>query len=207
MLIKLCSLSIIIPIIIGIIYWGNLNKLQKYFFWFIGFSVIIEGLSFYTKIKDIDNHGLFKFFLICDLLFFTWFFNKSSPFKNWLKILTGLLITYIIIWEITIRYFKPIAQVESLFYILIFLFFVVQSRQVILGLFNNFEIDLFKNYLFWIASARLIYYLFILFIYVYPILLSDSFNIKLFAVAFTIINTTANIICNVMYGMSFYERK
>jgi hypothetical protein len=206
-LLNISSFSILLPSILGIIFWNRLVKIQKLFLCFIGFSLVVETISAYTYFNDIENHILFEIFLICDLLFFTWFFSKTNKFPKWLKFFTWGILLFVPCWEILIRLIDHQQRIESLFYILIFFYFVLQSRQVILNLFSNLEISPFKNYLFWIASARLMYYSFILFIYIYPNLRINSFNNEIFTQAFIVINTTANVLCNIMYGISFYERK
>lgn len=207
MIIILGSSSIILPVILSALFWNNLTRLQKSFYFFILFSLIVEGVSVFTSLKGINNRFLFEFFLISDLLFFIWFFNKFSPFVNWLKIISGLLLLYIISWKILVSNFDVSEGVQSLFFIFIFLYFVVQSADIIIRLFDNLELSPVKNFIFWIASARLFYYLFILFIYVYPHLISNSFKNIFFSIIFNVINSTGNIVCNIMYGISFYGRK
>lgn len=191
----------------GLYFWGKLQKSQKYFLFFISFSIVVEGISVFTYLNDIENHWIFEIFIICDLIFFIWFFTVYAVQPKWLKSASYLFLFLVLIWELLIKLIKHKPQFESIFFIVVFLFFVLQSIQVILKLLDHLEISPFKNYLFWIAASRLIYYSFILFIYIYPNLLENGFKNEFFTFVFIAINTSANILANTLYAISFYERR
>jgi hypothetical protein len=200
------SSTILIPFLLGIIFWRNLKLPQKYFFYFIVFSMGVEIIASYIARTGGVNIFIFNYFLIADLLFFVVFFYYTSKYPKWLLWLTAILFIFLPFWQFYIQEFYYNPKLEPLFYIIIFFYFIIQSRQGILNEFDNLEISPFKNYKFWIYSARMIYYLFIIFIYIYPSFLENGYENNVFATASHLINGSANIILNIMYGLSFYEK-
>ena len=96
---------------------------------------------------------------------------------------------------------------DSLFYLLIFLFFIIQSAMTIIQIFENTDLNPTSNFIFWIAFARLMYFLIIFVIYVYPTIKLDGYDKKLFWLVFNTINAIGNILGNILYGVSFLCRK
>lgn len=197
------SFSIILPLIFGLLNFSRLESLQKIFFAFIVFSTIFEGIVFYTTFNNIHNIVLFKIFLCCELVFFTWFYTRSTPFPIWLKAGTILLSLFSVISFI--EHSNLIS--ESLFFILIFLFLLIQSIFIILTLFKNFDHSPIQNYLFWIGFARIFYFLIIITVYICLTILPTNFNGKIYGLAFSIINSLGNIVGNSLYSINFLCRK
>lgn len=196
------SYSIILPFILGVLRFNKLLKHQKYFLFFLSFSVIVEIISNILNHYQINNFFVFKFFLIIDLLFFTYLFAKNKLSYSWstnFGIVLGSILAMLYFANFFI-YFE--FNFSLLFFTSAILFLIIQSGIANIIIFQTFEFLPYKSSFFWIASARILYYLFILFIFVYPSIVRDSFNIKIFDYAFMIINAFANISLNLLYSKS-----
>lgn len=196
------SFSILIPFFIGIKQYNTLPHPLRIFWYFIVFSTLFEGVVFYAFLKHWNNLWMFKVFLVCDLLFFSWYFNRYLPFPKWKIIFTIVIFAVLLVSELYIR-ISHRQNLNSIFYFTVFLFFIIQSGYIIIVTFENFEISILNNYAFWIAFARLFYFLSILFIYTYANITKDMYNNEFFKVANNTTNSVANIILNTLYGVSF----
>jgi hypothetical protein len=198
------SASLLCPLVLGLINVNHNNKHQKLFLLFIIFSTLFEIASTTLVLYGIDNRWMFRLFLICDFLFFSWFFNKFVQFSRWFNVINLILFLYIIVdcISLILPYF---IFTEVVFFTLVFLFFIVQSMLVIVSLIS--EERIMSNPIFWISTAHLFYYLAIFSIYIYSYLFVNSFDDRLFVVAYNIINATGNILCNLMFGISFLCKK
>ncbi|MCW3117719.1 MAG: hypothetical protein JWM28_1801, partial [Chitinophagaceae bacterium] len=128
-------------------------------------------------------------------------------FPKWKIILISLVIILMILSEFYLAKINFNFSSSSVFFVSAFLFFIVQSSFMIIVAFDNFDIDIRKNFVFWIAFARLFYYLIIMFIYIYPSLIENGYKIKLYNQTNTAINTFANVLENIIYGVSFLCHK
>lgn len=204
---KLSISSVFLPFIVGLIFFKTLTKPQKFFWSFIAFSVLIEIVSSILSYRNINNFFVFKIFLFIDLLFFIMYFKKCQLSYKWINFL-GIMVVFL---SLILGFLFPILNIaikfESYFFISIFIYLIIQSGAVNIILFDESEELPFYNYNFWIASARLLYYLFVLFIYVYQSYSEVGFNDKIFNKTFLIINSVANVLLNLMYTKSFLCRK
>jgi len=206
MLVEFISISsILFPLLAGFSSRYFNDKRLDYFLGFIIFSFVFEIISTSLLMNGINNHGMFKLFVICDFLFFIWFFSKQTTYSIWIRHLSMVVLLLIGFESFNSLLWHKAMYAEGIFFIIIFLFFIIQSMQVLLSLIN--EHNLLQNPVFWIATARLFYYLIVFSVFVYLYLEVNSFNDSLFAMAFVIINASGNILCNIMFGMSFLCRK
>lgn len=199
----LSILSVLLPLFTGLYYFKKLINPQKVFWGFIVFSIIIEIISSVLSFNHINNFFIFKLFLLFDLLFFLVYFNAFKLSHKVINYLGCIVLVLSILMLILIGNTSFTWLNESYFFILIILFLIIQSGYVNIEVFDKSEMLPFKNMYFWIASARIIYYLFILFIFIYPSLIGNSFDNKIFDKAFFIINCVANVSLNIMYSKSF----
>lgn len=197
------SSTILLPLILGFTYLEKINKPQKFFLGFLFFSLIFEIISIYLASQKINNIWMFRYFMILDLIFFFWFFQQSISLSLWFKIFLVLIILYEISIELYTHFYQTKNGFLDYFFIISFLYSVTISGFVLTEIFDNLDLNPLSNYLFWIAFARIFYFLIILFIYVYPIVQKTSFENQSFLFIFKIINTVGNIICNIMYSKSF----
>lgn len=193
--------SLLIPLIAGLYFHYRIGELQTYFLWFVGFSCVFEIASSLLAYNGINNHWVFRLFLVCDFLFFAWFFYQRHKYPKWL-----LLFTYFIMGFIVFDYFNTLLFHVSLyntnlFFLSVFLYFIVLSYYVLITLLDEYSPTL--NPIFWIASARLFYYTCIFVIYVSFTFPAFSSNSSPSVDTFAIINGVGNIVCNILFGVSF----
>jgi hypothetical protein len=203
----LSILSVLLPFFTGLFFFKKLINPQKIFWGFIIFSIFIEIISSVLSFKHINNYFVLKLFLIFDSIFFLFYFYRfklSHAIINYLGyfVLVLAILMQILMSNINFKWIN-----ESYFFILIILFLIIQSGFVNIEVFDKSEMLPFKNMYFWIASARIIYYLLILFIFIYPSLIGNSFDNKIFDKAFFIINCIANVLLNIMYSKVFYANR
>ncbi|MDI1235092.1 MAG: hypothetical protein PSX81_12485 [bacterium] len=203
----LSSSTILLPLIMGFINLEQLNKPQKFFLGFLIFSLIFEIISIYLASQKINNIVMFRYFMLVDLIFFFWFFQQGVSLSFWFKIFLVLIILYEISINLYTHFHQPMNESIDYFFIISFLYSVIIGGFVLTEIFDNLNLNPLNNYLFWIAFARIFYFLVILFIYVYPMVQKTSFENKSFLFIFKIINTVGNIICNIMYSKSFLCKK
>ena len=201
------SLSILVPFSLGLISYARLDYFQKVFWYFIGFTAAFEGLVFYFVTRQWNTFGLFDVFLLIDLLFFAWLFYKHLAFPRWLIYLTLFITLFTVVTGTALIFTHMSTKIQLLYYMVLFFFFLIQSGFVIISMADQVDINPVKHYLFWLAFARLFYFLIVIFIYAYSYLDPDSYENKSYAVAFGIINSAGNIICNSMYGVALVCRK
>lgn len=202
MLLDLLSiLSLLIPLILGLLFYRSNGKPLNFFLWFIVFSSVFELISTTMVYNGINNHGMFKIFLIIDFLFFTWYFNNLTVYKIWMKITTLLIFVFLGLDGYNLIFLDGKLYPQVIFLIPMFMYLILQSMYALTTLLK--EPELIQNSTFWIATGRLLYFLIIFSIYSYNYFKPQSFNDNLFAIAFKIINASGNIICNLMFGLSF----
>ena len=200
------SSSLLFPLIAGLAFYYRNGKLLNFFLVFILFSAVFESISLGLAFSHINNHWMFKLFLISDFLFFALLFNKRLTFKPWFRHFTlGFLVLILCDGFITLIWPQLFAYPGAIIFVALFLYFIIQSIYVLLTLIN--DMSLLQNTFFWIATARLFSYLTIFSIYTYVQASSESFNNQLFSNAFKIINASSNIVCNIMFGVSFLCNK
>lgn len=194
-------MSILFPLIAGLFFYRRNGKFQTYFLWFIIYSFAFESVSTILSLSNISNHWMFKPFFICDFLFFTWFFYQYRTFPKWLIALTCFYLGLILFDSTNSWFLHTSLYPSSLYFIVLFLYFIILSFYILFTLLDDWSPT--QNPILWIAAARLIYYLFVIIIYAYSSISFFNFKISLFADTFAIINGVANVLCNIMFGISF----
>jgi len=195
--------SILIPFFLGLARYADLTKLHKVFWIFIVFSCCFEFISDTYYFLHLNNMFLFKIFLVCDLLFISWFYFKAKSITLWLKVSTILVICFSFL-----SFFPTLnLKLRSAFYITIFLFFIAQSAFILFSIFKNVEQNPFKDYLFWISFGRLFYFLIISIVFICSALFTKIFENELYQLIFHSSNSIGNIIGNILFGISFLCKK
>ncbi len=195
------SLSLIFPLIAGLFFYYRNGKLQTIFLGFVVFSVLFEAVSTALALNGIDNRFMFKLFLTCDFLFFAWFFKQHRIYPKWMQILTATILGFILFEFVDSLFFHTLLYSSNLFFKALFLYFIILSFYVLTTLLDDFSPT--SNPILWIASARLFYYMCVFVIYVSSSIPFFNFNNAPFSEAFTIINGVGNIVCNILFGVSF----
>lgn len=197
------SFSILIPTITGFYYHKKLSNFQKYFLYFVTFSIFVEISALITAFNGINNLKIFQSFLLVESLFFYWFLKKQFIDKYHILLISLVFIISGIILFIAPFYITNNKNVQSIFFISNALGFIIQSMLVLLIIFDNYENYILDNFLFWIFSARIIYFLIILFYFMTPVINGNGeLRIK-YGYVFSILHSFANFLCNLIYTKSF----
>jgi len=196
------SFSLLVPFFVGVILITKLNNIQKIFFGYICFSILIESLVVCTGLNNIDNRWLFKLFLCFELIYFNWLFNKNIQQPKWLNNLSWLCFFGAVYYLCTNYIYSEKSYNDFYYYSIIFLFNIIQSAFTIIKIFMNTNNPM-ESFLIWISGARLLYYLLILFIFVYSNLEATSLSNDTFVIVFTTVNISANVLCNLIYAKVF----
>ncbi len=202
-IIEISGYSILIPLLCGVIYFKSLSDIHKKFLWFILFSTFFEAAVTYVGVTYGNNLWMFKVFLICDFIFFVWFFNKIYPYSLIDRVVVAVVVLFLLTDYFILQTYFSINDRVSLFHLTFFLFFIYQSAYIITKTFDNVQGNILRNYIFWIAFARLFYYLIIVFIFIYPNFVSSDHNNEFYDNADATINSVANILLNILYAISF----
>ncbi len=195
------SLSIVFPLILGCFFYKHISASQKVFLGYMFFSLIFEGISFYTNLKSINNLWLFTLFLYFEFAFYYLFLYPTMGQRNVFNYIS-LIIFILLLFNEGLIQFKHGGN-RAFFFFVIITYFIYQSAHVLIEIFEHDESIPTKNYLFWISFARLLYFLIIIFIYIYQNFIPLEQRTKLFGNIHYIINGIANIILNLIYGISF----
>lgn len=195
------SLFSLFPLLLGFLNLNKNSENQKKFIFYIIISTIFEAISFYTNIKSINNLWLFILFLYFEFGFFLFFYNPTLGSKKFFKYISLIVFSILFLNEVLINF--KLGGNRAFFFFVIITYFIYQSAHVLIEIFENDELIPTKNYLFWISFARLLYFLIIIFIYIYQNFIPIENRTKLFGNIHFIINGIANIILNLIYGISF----
>jgi len=199
----LSSISMLIPLITGIIKYKRLDLQQTFFFLFIVVSFLFECISVITGLNGIENIWSFKILVLFEFNFFTWFINRFHTQKRFITHF-NLFFTSLSFVLIFLPLFINVNDYyDSIIFIVIFSGFIIQALIVLLGLFENYNYSPLNSSIFWIFSGRLMYFLITFYVFVFPLSEINEVNNESFSITFLILNTIGNIICNVLYSFSF----
>lgn len=202
-------LSNLLPLLGGIIFFRKLDKLQYYFFLYAILIILVQICDSTIVRLGYYSVWFFEVFLLIEMVFFIWFFNKWQPMKKWELNISILIFIGIIVLEI-FKYFILHTEKEvSYTFPLIIIFFIVQSSMMILKTFDLNDTEFNKSYIFWIAFARLIYFMAILPFNIFAFIgnhISDELK-ETYGYVDAVFNHFANITLNVLMMYSFKCRK
>ena len=182
-----------------------MDKHQFILFLYAIFIVIVQLFDTLIVRWGYTNVWFFEAFLIVELVFFIWFYNK---WKSYSKSFMGISVLFVLIL-LSVEYFQYFvfkSQKEvSYTFPLIIIFCIVQSAVMLLKTFDLNDTEFNKNYIFWIAFARLIYFMAILPFNIYFFIGDDLKGNVLMIYKYTdvTINHLANITLNTLLMYSF----
>jgi hypothetical protein len=191
----------LLPVLAGIRQWKALNQISRYFVLFCVFSLLFDLFNTYIGFVYNDNQWVFKLFLVCDLLFFFWYYHRVfekplwSPWVN-IAFAAGLIsMELLVIWQ------PQWNNYASWYHLMMFMYFIIQSAYAILTAFSSFENNIFLHPVFWISFGRLFYFLIIVFVFVYPKLIYKGESNEMIGLVNNYVNYFANICMYILYGV------
>ncbi|HEY1047979.1 MAG TPA: hypothetical protein VGF79_16175 [Bacteroidia bacterium] len=201
--------SMYLSVLAGLVFFKKLNKLQKIFFGYVVYLVLLEYINHWAIHELRNNIWLMDLTLSIDFLFFIMIYNQWSKFSKLelrgYSIVFAYLILSLVIKYLVFNSFKDINYILPVMMITAILI----SGNVILKTFDNNNTEFHKSFVFWISFSRLFYYMMILpfNIYHYIELQLDKEVADTYYAADRVINYIANFVLNVLYAYSFTCRK
>ena len=197
--------STLLPLIGAIRYFKQLDKHQFVLFYYSIFLVIAQFFDSLIVRLGYTNFTFFEFFLVVELVFFIWFYNRWRPYNRSFMLGSVVFIVALLIVEY-LQYFVYDNQKNvSYTFPLIIIFCVVQSAVMLLKTFDLSDTEFNKKYIFWIAFARLIYFMAILPFNIY-FFIGDELKggvLDLYRYTDAVTNHLANITLNTLLMYSF----
>jgi hypothetical protein len=182
-----------------------LDKHQFILFLYAIFIVIVQLFDTLIVRLGYTNVWFFEAFLIVELIFFVWFYNRWKTYNKKYLIFSLLFI----IGLLSLEYFQYFVYENnkdvSYTFPLIIIFCIVQSAIMLLKTFDLSDTEFNKNYVFWIAFARLIYFMAILPFNIY-LFIGDELKgnvLEIYKYTDVTINHLANITLNTILMYSF----
>lgn len=166
----------LVPIVSGISHFKKLNGILRGFVLFVIFSLVVDIYNYYIGIVYNDNQWVFKIFLICELVFFAWFYHFIFEKPMWKLYINLIFVICLTLVELLSFFNAIINDYASWYHFLFFLFFIVQSAYATIYAFKTFENNIFHYPVFWISFGRLFYFSLISFVFVYPKLFYRAFD-------------------------------
>lgn len=195
--------SILLPVAAGFWQFKRLDSTSRVFLYFCVFSLFFDVFNTYIGEVYKDNRWVFKAFLVCDLLFFIWYYHKVFARPLWSIWINVVFAFGLIAVEFLSSWFPGLNDYANWYHFLMFLFFIIQSAYAILTAFSAYEDNIFRHPVLWISFGRLFYFLLIVFIFVYPKLIFKIMSNELIIQLGHYINIFANICMYILYGIGF----
>ena len=198
-------LSTLLPLIGAIRYFKQLDKHQFILFLYAIFLVVVQFFDSLIVRLGYTNYLFFEGFLIVELIFFIWFFNRWKPYSKSFLTASVLFVVILLIIEYLQYFVYQNLKEVSYTFPLIIIFCIVQSALMLLKTFDLNDTEFNKNYVFWIAFARLIYFMAILPFNIYFFIGDDLKGdaLEIYTYTDVTINHFANITLNTLLMYSF----
>lgn len=182
-----------------------MDKHQFILFLYSIFLVVVQFFDSLIVRLGYTNYIFFEIFLIIELVFFMWFYHKWKSYNRPFIILSIVFFTVLMVVEYLQYFVYQNLKEVSYTFPLIIIFCVVQSAAMLLKTFDLNETEFNKNYIFWIAFARLIYFMAILPFNIYFFIGDDLKGniLEIYTYTDVTINHLANITLNTLLMYSF----
>jgi len=204
-------LSNLFPLVGAIYFYNKLDRLQVYLFYYAVYIVVAQVInSIIARVLHLDTIWFFEVYLIIQLIYFVWFYNKWKKTNRIYMVFNFLFIGFILVLEYYQYFIFPNSYKEvSYTFPLLFIFFIIQNAIVIIKTFDLSDTEFNKSCIFWVAFSNLIYFMAILPFNIYSFFGSELKGELLTIYRYTdgTINHLANITLNTILMYSFSCRK
>lgn len=200
-LIGVCT--IMLPLLAGLSVYGRLNRMHRVFLGFIVFSALFEAINTYIGLTTDNNLFMFRVFLICDFVFFVWYYHHVFERPLWDMRFNVFPFLMILVYQLTPPEWWFLSTSVSWFHLLVFIFFIVQSLFALLRSFELYQTELLTSPTYWVSFARLFYFMLIFFSFVLPEVSMEGQSRNSIFLASNMINAISNMSLNLLYTMSF----
>lgn len=202
-LLEVSGYSILAPVAIGIIRYGQLHGALKIFWWFVFVSALFEIVLNYTGIKGIENLVIINVFVIVQYVFFSWVFYRAFNSQVIKKGIAGMVAVFVAFGAVNLLFGQGTGRfntwtmgLESLLLMAVVLLFLYET-------FRQGRVPYLQRYpMFWVASGALLYFAGNLFLFIFiNYVLAGSTNA---AYAEWGIHSAINITANLCYTAALW---
>jgi hypothetical protein len=203
-LIRLSQFSSLIPVLIGLIYYQNLNKPFKRLVWFLTFFAFVEFTGYLIAKLFGNNMPLLHIFTILEfamlLSVFINYFNISVKYYLGAVFLFTIIVLLDAIGLKNLFIFGSVAKpLESIVFTIVSLYFYYKILN------NNLQDKLLNQPMFWYSSAILVYFSINFFQFLLlNVIMKESINIGYLD---NNIHSIINTLTNLIYTLSFVSFK
>lgn len=182
-----------------------MDKHQFILFLYAIFLVVVQFFDSLIVRLGYTNIVFFEVFLIVELVFFIWFYNRWKTYGRLFWYVSVSFVLILLFVEYLQYFINQNHKEVSYTFPLIIIFCVVQSAVMLLKTFDLNDTEFNRNYIFWIAFARLIYFMAILPFNIY-FFIGDELKgemLKIYRYTDATVNHLANITLNTLLMYSF----
>ena len=203
----LSSASILLPAAVSFYYFPKLNSELKLLSVFFGIGVVTEAIVLSTSYFQVNNLWLINIFVLLEGFVLMYLIGKWFDSKRLFLVSMFLFVIYGIFWFITSLVSGNIFEFNRHEKTAKAIVLVLLSGTLLIRLSMNEQIDLLKDYRFWMTSAVLIYFAVTLIVYSTASLM---LNVSHYLMHYTwSIHSGINIIANLLFTHGFvcYSRR
>lgn len=198
------QLSIIIPIVFGLIYYKNLNKPFKRLVWFFAFCVAMEFGATILANKLGNNMPLLHFFSLIEFAMFTSMFFKYFGIN--IKKYYVLVVMFLLIALFDALFFNTIYKFNSLTRTLMCVVLIIASLYFYYSnIKSNQSINLYTQPMYWFSTAIIIYFSINFFTFMMMSFFQTSYP-DIGSIA-SKVHACVNVVANIIYAVSFVSFK
>jgi hypothetical protein len=149
--------SILIPAAMGAFFFKRLELEMKLLFALIAIALIVELATYFLAISGHNTNWVHNIYLLIEILTFGFIFSQwqdSRSTGNWVF---GVALVAVSLHIISILFFLSISEMNSHMMTLSCIFYSAICALTLYSLQKKDTGSIYRNYVFWVSSALLIY--------------------------------------------------
>jgi hypothetical protein len=196
-------LSSLLPVLTGVLNDRHLDNRTRPFLFFFYYVVLSEACSYLMAQFGIKSSWWRNIYSFNEVLFFAWFFNQWIFGNKGKKAFALLCLFFVPFWVYTTFFVFGISEANSFAFTVNSLVIATYAGIILIRLSQQANINLFKNFQFWIASGAMIYFSFgVLVFSIYQVVANNDYVLTLFSPLWNV-HSFMNIISNLLYSIAF----
>jgi len=198
------QISSLIPLIIGLIYYKNLNKPFKRLVCFFAFSVAMEFGANILANKIGNNMPLLHFFSLVEFAMFTYMFFKYFDIN--IKQYYFLVAMFLLIAILDALFFNSIYKFNSLTRTLMCVTLIIASLYFYYSNIKSYKsLNLYTQPMYWFSTAVIIYFSINFFTFMMMSFFQTSYSD--IALIGSKVHACVNVVANIIFTVSFVSFK
>jgi hypothetical protein len=201
---NLSAISILIPLVTGIVNFKKFSRTLKAFFLFFIFSFFIEIITGYLNKHGKNNLWLINIYLVIEFSVFSYFTALFSKAAWLINLNYALVALFLLLWIFSTVFFYGLLRLNNLCFTLASLILFIMSAFTLFRISTETDANLFVDPIFWIVSSIFIYFSANLFIFCLSDLILDEKSLIMHKA--WIIHSFWNIVANILFSIGFLCR-